>query len=210
MADVQHKDIIDPNIHEPKGVNFAAANTAYIADGAGSGSWQEIVIPGTENSYPSSAFTVDWDSGTANLSSNILIPCSFVGPTSNWGDLDITVSEGFLEIGSTGIYLVTFMYDVSVFKDSITPAVVNTFSVRPTKTKLTDTALDGLFLPALAVSSDTAGSPVVNSKQLCSVVLSLSAGQGIGFWGVGTEDAVARITNATLDVTLRITRLSNA
>ncbi len=35
----EHKDITDPNIHEPKGVAAAAAKTAYIATGSGSGTW---------------------------------------------------------------------------------------------------------------------------------------------------------------------------
>lgn len=39
MANVQHVNATDPNIHEPKGVAAASANTMYIADGGGSGSW---------------------------------------------------------------------------------------------------------------------------------------------------------------------------
>jgi len=39
MADLEHKNIADPNIHEPKGVASAAANQVYVADGLGSGSW---------------------------------------------------------------------------------------------------------------------------------------------------------------------------
>lgn len=35
-----HSTITDPNIHEPKGVASADANTVYRADGAGSGSWE--------------------------------------------------------------------------------------------------------------------------------------------------------------------------
>lgn len=41
---VQHKDIIDPDIHEPKGASTATVGHAYIADGAGSGSFQPIVV----------------------------------------------------------------------------------------------------------------------------------------------------------------------
>ena len=35
-----HSTITDPNIHEPKGVASADANTVYRADGAGSGNWE--------------------------------------------------------------------------------------------------------------------------------------------------------------------------
>lgn len=39
---VQHKDIVEAQLHEPKGVSTAAANTSYVATGAGSGAWQKI------------------------------------------------------------------------------------------------------------------------------------------------------------------------
>lgn len=39
---IQHKDITDPNIHEPKGVNVAANKTVYVADGSGTGAWALI------------------------------------------------------------------------------------------------------------------------------------------------------------------------
>jgi hypothetical protein len=36
---LEHKNIADPDIHEPKGVGAASAGQVYVADGAGSGSW---------------------------------------------------------------------------------------------------------------------------------------------------------------------------
>lgn len=42
MANKQHVDIADPDIHEPKGVSTALANTAYVANGSGSGVWKKI------------------------------------------------------------------------------------------------------------------------------------------------------------------------
>ena len=40
----EHKNITDPNIHEPKGVSVATVGTTYIADGAGSGVWSAIPL----------------------------------------------------------------------------------------------------------------------------------------------------------------------
>lgn len=40
MADVQHKDLPNAQLHEPKGVSAASVDTAYVANGAGSGTWQ--------------------------------------------------------------------------------------------------------------------------------------------------------------------------
>lgn len=42
MAEVQHVDIDDPFIHEPKGASAASANTIYVADGSGSGTWKLV------------------------------------------------------------------------------------------------------------------------------------------------------------------------
>lgn len=35
----QHKDLTGTDLHEPKGIEGAAAGTVYVADGAGSGDW---------------------------------------------------------------------------------------------------------------------------------------------------------------------------
>lgn len=35
----EHVDIVDPEIHEPKGVGAATAGQVYVADGLGSGAW---------------------------------------------------------------------------------------------------------------------------------------------------------------------------
>lgn len=39
---IEHVDITDPDIHEPKGVAAASASQVYVADGAGSGDWRYI------------------------------------------------------------------------------------------------------------------------------------------------------------------------
>jgi len=39
---VQHSTITDPNIHEPKGVATAAANTVYVSLGNGTGVWTPL------------------------------------------------------------------------------------------------------------------------------------------------------------------------
>lgn len=39
---MQHKDIPDAQLHEPKGINTAAANKVYKANGAGSGVWDSV------------------------------------------------------------------------------------------------------------------------------------------------------------------------
>ncbi len=36
---IEHKDLTDPQLHEPKGIATAQANQVYVANGVGSGSW---------------------------------------------------------------------------------------------------------------------------------------------------------------------------
>jgi hypothetical protein len=36
---VEHKDLPDAQLHEPKGVSAASAGQVYVADGGGSGAW---------------------------------------------------------------------------------------------------------------------------------------------------------------------------
>lgn len=42
MTTIQHKDIPDAQLHEPKGVSSSAAGYAYIANGTGSGTWKKV------------------------------------------------------------------------------------------------------------------------------------------------------------------------
>lgn len=39
---IAHKNLTDPQLHEPKGVAVAASGTVYVADGAASGSWTNL------------------------------------------------------------------------------------------------------------------------------------------------------------------------
>ena len=73
----QHKDLSGSDLHEPKGVSGASANTVYVASGAGTGSWSLLtpasvnfstlsVYTGTTLTVTGSA-TIPWDN-TASVS----------------------------------------------------------------------------------------------------------------------------------------------
>lgn len=48
MANIQHSTLTDPNLHEPKGISTASANTVYMANGSGSGTYTNVNrLPGT-------------------------------------------------------------------------------------------------------------------------------------------------------------------
>src|SRR5690242_4018524 len=42
---MEHRDITGLNNHEPKGIENADSGEVYVADGAGSGVWQDLDIP---------------------------------------------------------------------------------------------------------------------------------------------------------------------
>jgi hypothetical protein len=74
MANIQHSTLTDPNLHEPKGISTAAANTVYMANGSGSGTYTNVNrLPGTGwGQYSNSLYT-----GTAYLSitdAGVLVP----------------------------------------------------------------------------------------------------------------------------------------
>jgi hypothetical protein len=61
---IQHKDIPDAYLHEPKGVSSAGASTVYVANGSGSGSWSKV------DSTALKALTGDGGSSNLRLISN--------------------------------------------------------------------------------------------------------------------------------------------
>jgi len=45
MANLEHKNITNVDLHEPKDINSAAVDTVYVSDGAGSGTWKIAPTP---------------------------------------------------------------------------------------------------------------------------------------------------------------------
>ena len=46
----QHSELTGADLHEPKGVDSAPANTVYVSDGVGSGSWTQIPASAVDSS----------------------------------------------------------------------------------------------------------------------------------------------------------------
>lgn len=74
MADIEHKNIPDVNLHEPKGVAGAAVDTVYVADGNGSGAWSSTRnkltvknVGGTVvTANSSTSYTIDTSAGSVH------------------------------------------------------------------------------------------------------------------------------------------------
>ncbi len=67
---IEHKDIVDAQRHEPKGISTAVASTVYIADGAGSGTWQPIPLP-SSSGVPYGAIITSSGSGGSSFSQKV-------------------------------------------------------------------------------------------------------------------------------------------
>ena len=89
MADIEHVNITDPNIHEPKGITTATNKEVYVANGSGSGSWRTVFTQGFED-YENTGSAISLTSGawtdlTNNgLGSNTLTTYRLPGYSAIW------------------------------------------------------------------------------------------------------------------------------
>ena len=100
MANVNHSALSDPYLHEPKGASTAAAGDVYVADGAGSGTWED---------HRRSVFNIHIHDISA--ASSIYLPMPFGGTVSrvttciegaiNGSDLILTLSNSSAAVMGT-------------------------------------------------------------------------------------------------------------
>lgn len=76
MAIVQHEDIVDPYIHEPKGASAASLDTVYVADGAGSGTWKVLDHDNIDMTDLVSEIQADIADGTITLDGKYFLTVS--------------------------------------------------------------------------------------------------------------------------------------
>lgn len=204
MANVQHKDIVDPNIHEPKGVAFAAAGTAYVANGLGSGTWAEVLVPSSIGVTPSVVYTFDRKI-TSSMANGVLFPITTWTPTNNWGDAKITPTSGFLEVSRTGIYLFNTSFSVTVDDDGVYTVAA------PTKTRSALTAFQSQMVTSVSGDDNTAQDPaVIGYGDFRGVIVRLEAGQGFGFWCTGKRgQATDGIDDTRIKGWVQFTRLGD-
>lgn len=131
MANVQHSSLSDPNLHEPKGVSTAAANTAYLANGSGSGAWTPVNrLPGTGWGKYTNANYVD-TTALAISTTEVLVPfdtnadvsqlpISLAGSTSSLMNLS-TETLQFVSAGD--LHSLTFTY--TVYSVASTPTTMD-------------------------------------------------------------------------------------
>ena len=118
---IEHKDIPDANLHEPRGAATATDREMYVADGAGSGSWQRSAMSDhaemtiTNNS---TATVV-----TAAVDSTLNTDSDYVKITASWGE---SHSHGILFSTDKLVVAVDGHYDLA-FWSSIKIPTINNF-----------------------------------------------------------------------------------
>lgn len=73
QGDIEHSELPDNLLHEPKGASTAAAGTVYVANGAGSGSFQKLPTTSLNINIPTvTAATHSAVDGTVDLDGSTL------------------------------------------------------------------------------------------------------------------------------------------
>lgn len=138
---IEHKDIPDAGLHEPKGAVSAASGEVYVSDGVGSGTWKPPQLAGqssaTSGTSPVSdgAGSVTWEQANpsvnygvvvaANLTQVIALTGADLHTSSSYtslsqyftvrgtgGDITADINKKFV-VGSTGVYKITGWISVS-------------------------------------------------------------------------------------------------
>ena len=81
---IEHKDLPDSLLHEPKGASTAAVGTVYVADGARSGSFQKLPITSLNITIPEIATAVHTD-----VDATVSLDGSTLSQTANGSLTDI-------------------------------------------------------------------------------------------------------------------------
>ena len=125
MANVNHSTLTDPYLHEPKGVAAASSSKVYVADGSGSGAWQD---------NRRSVFTVHFSD--LSSSESLYCPIPFGGTVSRvtsvlegaiaGGDVVVTVKDSSASV--MGTITVTQSGSAAGDTDFLNPSSNNTLT----------------------------------------------------------------------------------
>jgi len=112
---IEHKDIPDAELHEPKGAAGAAAGDMFIADGAGSGSWQASIMSNHGQMTITNNATATSVTGAVDATLNT--DTDYVKITAGWGDAHVhgvTFNTDELVCAIDGHYEVSFWASIKI------------------------------------------------------------------------------------------------
>lgn len=106
MADIEHNSIVDPQIHEPKGVASATASQVYLSTGLGTGAWTNQVVPfsasdiSTETLLRGSSLAVE----QAPVGTNTAMQVEFGPAQLTSADPVMLAADGTVTVNQAGLY----------------------------------------------------------------------------------------------------------
>jgi hypothetical protein len=213
MANIEHKDIVDPNIHEPKGISTAPNGYAYLSNGLGGGGWAPVITPSTlANTVATALFTAT--KYLDNIASGSLIAFPAFNIDYDAGYLFVANNGGgFFPVRKNGIYQISFRHIITI--DVPNPGMEANINIKPVRA-IADNPLQVVQFPNFNASNGSSSSPIVTTSPWFHGTTVVSAGQGIGFWATGTYKGdqygnttnVIRYTSVTTEMVL--TRLGDA
>lgn len=122
---IEHKDITEPNIHEPKGASTANSGQVYTADGLGSGNWKY-----TSNSCHGEMSIINNATATAVVAAvdpTLNTDTDYVKVTAGWGAPhlhNVTFNIDELVVSVSGHYDISFWSSIKI------PAINNFIGIK--------------------------------------------------------------------------------
>lgn len=187
---IEHKNISDPNIHEPKDVAAATSGTVYVADGSGSGSWTKVTSSGVTPEVVYAQGYIE-GSATATTISTVDTPVAvdFGGNFNSDTTSNFTVSVNG-EFTYTGTEDATVLVAAGLFVDQASASSVEyTFKVTLNDTPITAS------VSKVETSGSEGRSVSVNS------LVTVSTNDVIEIWVENNTDTTdITVENATISV----------
>lgn len=108
---VQHSAIPDGQRHEPKGIDGAGANTAYVCNGSATGSWEPVQIAHYACLRASSGAT------TGITTAYQVINNATLGGTIVWAEnvasgITTNTTSGYMTVPATGVYHIVASFSI--------------------------------------------------------------------------------------------------
>lgn len=113
---VEHVNIPDSELHEPKGVAGASQYTVYVADGSGSGSWTTPEPKGVRGELANKVYV------TNGASSGTMTDISQVSRSGIWDYEDLATASSAISITPTGT-------DVVLTNDGAGAGTIDTYKI---------------------------------------------------------------------------------
>lgn len=178
---IQHKNIADADLHEPKGVAAATSGKVYTSDGSGSGVWEYPPAKAHAEIYIAGGVTAHTLASSSNY--------SLLNPSGEWTAsgfediLTVTPSTGTIVLNQTGHYFIDFWCNF----DTVSLAANKQYSFK--------FAIDGVVSPrVVSVQKHTSG---IDRLHIAAAgLVSATANQTLSIYVAG--DATTSGTNITV------------